>query len=77
MSAQEKAPRLEGDLLHLYSHREALCALGKAQRMADGRCIYCLEGIGDFEREFTRKTVLQLLKTAQSLLRILGQTKLD
>lgn len=56
---------------------EGLCALGKAERTADGRWIYSSAGLGDFEREFTRRTVLQLLKTAQPLLRVLEQTKPD
>ena len=56
---------------------ERLRAVGKAERTADGSWIFRSEGIGEFEREFTRNTVLQLLKTAQSLLRILGKTNPD
>lgn len=54
---------------------EGLHAVDKAERTADGSWIYRSEGVGEFEREFTRNTVLQLLKTAQSLLRVLGKTK--
>lgn len=56
---------------------ELLRAAGKVERDADGKWCYLVAGVGQRERDFTRKTVLQLLKTAESMLQLLDQVNLD
>ena len=51
--------------------------MGKVERNPDGRWQYRDTGVTDAEVEFTRKTVLQFLGTAQTLLTILDQVKVD
>ena len=51
---------------------ENLRKLGKVERTADGRWIYCATGVGPEVEEFTRNTVLKFLRTAQTLVTILG-----
>lgn len=50
---------------------ELLRSQGKVERTEDGKWLYVGSGIGEAEVEFTRKTILQFLKTAQSLLTVL------
>lgn len=47
---------------------ERLQLAGKVSRTNDGKWVYCSSGTGELEIEFTRKTVLQFLQTAQALL---------
>jgi len=54
---------------------EHLQALGKTERTDDGKWIHCSAGLTDLEVEFTRKTVQQFLKTAQTLLTILDMVE--
>lgn len=56
---------------------ERLSALGKVERNADGRWLYRDTGVSEAEVAFTRKTVLQFLGTAQTLLTILDQVKIN
>lgn len=56
---------------------ERLTTLGKVERGPDGRWKYRDAGVSKAEVAFTRKTVLQFLGTAQSLLTILDQVKVD
>lgn len=56
---------------------EMLRAAGKVERDVDGKWRYLATGVGQRERDFTRKTVLQLLKTAESMLQLLDQVNLD
>ena len=56
---------------------ERLLILGKARRTEDGKWLYCDSGISETEMEFTRKTVLQFLKTAQTLLTVLEMVDVD
>lgn len=56
---------------------ERLQGLGKAERTEDGKWLYCESGVGDAEVEFTRKTVLQFLHTAQTLLAILDMVDVE
>lgn len=56
---------------------ERLRENGKVDRTPDGKWLYARTGVGDVEREFTRHTVAQLLRTAQSLLDILGKVDLS
>lgn len=50
---------------------------GKVKRLEDGRWHYCATGIGELEIEFTRKTVLQFLRTAQALLTTLDMVDVE
>lgn len=52
---------------------ERLQTLNKCERTDDGKWVYCSAGVTELEVEFTRKTVLQFLKTAQALLTILDK----
>lgn len=52
---------------------ETLSRLGKVERNADGLWLYKDSGVTEAEIEFTRKTVVQFLNTAQTLLSILDQ----
>ena len=56
---------------------QRLSEMGKVERNPDGRWQYRDTGVTDAEVEFTRKTVLQFLGTAQTLLTILDQVKVD
>lgn len=56
---------------------ERLSVMGKVERSPDGRWLYRDTGVTDTEVEFTRRTVLQLLATAQTLLTILSQVQVD
>lgn len=56
---------------------EALSRLGKVERTADGLWLYKDSGISAAEIEFTRKTVVQFLNTAQTLLTILDQVQVE
>lgn len=56
---------------------ERLSVMGKVERCPDGRWLYRNIGVTDADVEFTRKTVLQLLATAQTLLTILAQVQVD
>ena len=51
---------------------EKLQKMGKVNRTVDNRWVYADTGIGQSEQEFTRDTVLQFLRTAQTLVTILG-----
>lgn len=55
---------------------ELLRAHGKVERGEDGRWVHLQSGVGEIEIEFTRKTVLQLLKTAQTLLTVLDTVEI-
>jgi DNA-binding transcriptional ArsR family regulator len=50
-----------------------LQTLGKVERTETGKWIYLSAGVGEKEREFTRLTILKLLRTAQTLASILEQ----
>lgn len=52
---------------------ELLQSMGKAERHEEGGWVYRSAGVSDLEVEFTRKTVLQFLQTAQALLSILDK----
>ncbi len=56
---------------------EALSRLGKVERNAAGLWLYKDNGISAAEIEFTRKTVVQFLNTAQTLLSILDQVQVE
>lgn len=56
---------------------QRLSEMGKVERSPDGRWQYRDAGVTDVEIEFTRKTVQQFLGTAQTLLTILDQVKID
>lgn len=56
---------------------ERLQTLGKCERTEDGKWIYLSAAVTDLDVEFTRKTVLQFLNTAQTLLTILDMVELD
>ena len=56
---------------------ERLRDMGKVERSSDGRWVYRDTGVTDADVEFTRKTVLQLLATAQTLLTILDLVRVD
>ena len=56
---------------------ERLSAMGKVERNPDGRWVYRGTGVSDAEVEFTRKTVLKFLGTAQTLLTVLDQVKVN
>lgn len=56
---------------------ERLQALEKCERTEDGKWIYRSAGVTDLDIEFTRKTVLQFLKTAQALVTILDMVQVD
>jgi DNA-binding transcriptional ArsR family regulator len=56
---------------------ESLRCMGKVERDSSGRWLYKDAGITEAEVEFTRRTVLQFLNTAQTLLTILDQVKVD
>ncbi len=56
---------------------ERLSAMGKVERNPDGRWVYRGTGVSDAEVEFTRKTVLKFLGTAQTLLTVLDQVKVS
>lgn len=53
-----------------------LQVLGKVDRTEAGKWFYLRTGVGEQEREFTRLTVLKLLRTAQTLISILEQVDL-
>jgi hypothetical protein len=50
---------------------------GKVQRTSDGKWLYCEGGVGKHEIEFTRRTVLQFLRTAQTLMYILDMVDVE
>ncbi len=56
---------------------ERLQALGKVERAEESGWLYCSAGVTELEVEFTRKTVLQLLQTAQALLTILEMVDVE
>ena len=56
---------------------ERLSVIGKVERSQDGRWLSRNIGVTVADVEFTRKTVLQLLATAQTLLTILAQVQVD
>lgn len=56
---------------------EQLQQIGKVRRTGDGRWHYCETGVGELEIEFTRKTILQFLKTAQALLITLDMVDIE
>lgn len=55
---------------------ENLQALGKVQRLEDGRWVHLSHMVGELERQFTRESVINLLQTAESLRNILSQVDL-
>lgn len=56
---------------------EQLQKLGKVRRTENGRWHYCENAIGEAEIEFTRRTVLQFLRTAQALLTTLHMVDVE
>lgn len=56
---------------------ERLQTLGKCERTEDGTWIYLSAAVTELDVEFTRKTVLQFLKTAQTLLTILDMVEVE
>jgi hypothetical protein len=56
---------------------DRLQRLGKTQRTEDGKWLYCNSGVGEVEIEFTRKTILQFLGTAQTLLTVLDMVDIE
>lgn len=56
---------------------ELLCQQGKVERTDEGKWVYVDTGIDENTYEFTRKTVFQFLKTAQSLKAILDSVNLE
>lgn len=56
---------------------DRLQRLGKTQRTEDGKWLYCDSGVGEAEVEFTRKTILQFLSTAQTLLTVLDMVDIE
>ena len=54
---------------------ERLRELGKVDRVPGGKWVYLSSGIDQADREFTRKTVLQFLRTAESILHVLEQVE--
>lgn len=56
---------------------ERLQIEGKIERTDDGKWIYLSTGVTELEVEFTRKTVLTFLSTAQTLLTILDLVEVD
>lgn len=56
---------------------ENLQAMGKVQRLEDGRWVHLTHMVGELERQFTKETVINFLQTAESLRTILSQVDLD
>lgn len=56
---------------------ELLQSMGKAERHEEGGWLYRSSGVSDLEVEFTRKTVLQFLQTAQALLTTLEKVDVN
>lgn len=56
---------------------EKLNQKGKVERTVDGRWVYVQQGIGEFERQFTRESIVNLLRTANSVYGLLDAVDLS
>lgn len=56
---------------------EKLRQKGKVERTTDGRWVYVQQGIGEFERQFTRESILNMLATANSVYGLLDAVQLN